>query len=530
MEFKDKNTEKIYKYLKEHSKNSLIHLRTIKSLGQLLKLSPSTVSKKLKVLEEDKLIKVESKGTQGIDIIVNKKVNIEGFLKTNENIIESEEEYAKGLRETVYPTSLYEETNKPKRTSKEQIIHEAIKDPTRKMIEEMNYQVKDLNYPTREVFSLADDPEGYFKAYILSKVYDKLCTIHTDVRQRKFFESMNKAIDDNEDVQYIQSLENKGNYYLKLRDNYKRTQSLKGQFFGTKNFEAFYELYNLSNTLKDFNIIRYMINVFSTISFTFEQGYYDTPIPYPIQFIKDKMIDNYYNYRNKIKESMNKDNRQLSNYTQRMNNEPEYSEDIILQQLKILLMKDYNNLEYDLDTSFSIAIDFDDYKFGIIQQKQRKLLNFYQTFRDTVEDFEDKDKEILDKYVKELIIQEYAPKTITNTYRLAMFPIQRAHMYDTLLTEGHAVVSIGQLRDLGLLHSKTKLLPIDEELSDSEGDIRLGSSYLRAYQDINDYYTIRMFGYFTRVDINIRDIKFILEKYNKTNLIPFNKYGMLSIG
>ena len=36
-----------------------------------------------------------------------------------------------------------------------------------------------------------------------------------------------------------------------------------------------------------------------------------------------------------------------------------------------------------------------------------------------------------------------------------------------------------------------------------------------------------MFGHFTGIDINIRDIKYILEKYDKKDLIPLTQNGML---
>lgn len=523
MGLEDKTAKKVFDYINKNIKQGFININTRKDLAKELDLASSTVSKKLKLLENEGYITIDNKGSKGIDIIIKEEVNIRGFLEEPENIIESENDYAVSLRERIY----HKVENK--RTAKEQVIHDTIKDLKRKNINEMNFRVKGKPFPTKDIFDLSEDPEGYFKTYIISKIYDKLCSIHLQVRSRKYREKIDKAIEDNESQLYINDLRDKKEYYDKQSNNYKRNQTLVGEFFDSNIFKQFYELYKLTLTLKDFDVLRYMINVFSTVSFSFEHGYAKKPIPYPIQFTQEKMIENYYKYRNAIKKGMNKDNRQLSNYTQRMNSEPEYTDDIVLEQLKVLLVKDYKRLPYDMDTAFAIAIDYDDYKFGITQQKQQKLLSFYSQFYKEIENINEEDKKLLDKYVKELIINDYAPKTITNTYRLSMFPLQRAYILDTILTEKHKVLSLKHLKDLGLLYSGTKLFTSDKGLDSPETNIALGASYIQAYKNIVDYQTIRMFGYYTEVDVNIKEVKRILEENNLKGLLPLTKHGMLEI-
>lgn len=523
MGLKDETAQRIYDYIYNNTKLGLFNIRTKKELAKELDLSPTTVSKKLKLLEQEELLKIESKGSKGIDIIIKEKTNIKDFLKTTENIIESDSNYAKQLRDKEYPI----EENK--RTAKEQVIHDSIKDQDRKIIDEMNFRARGKSFPTKDIFDLSKDPEGYFKAYILSKIYDKLCNIHLKVRARKYKEKLEQSIEDNESYLYINDLEEKMNYYYSQSDNYKRTQTLVGGFFNVNSFKHFYELYKLTLTLKDFDVIRYMLNVFSTTSFSFERGYFNKPVPTSNILIQSKMIDNYYKYRKAIKDRMNKDNRQLSNYTQRMNNEPEYMEDVILEQLKILLIKDYQKLPYDIDTAFSIAIDFDDYKFGIRQQRQEKILKFYSLFNDKIKNINETDRKLLDRVIKELIINAYAPKTITKTYRLSMFPLQRAYIFDTIVEREHKVLSLKHLKDLGLLHSGTSFFAIDEGLSNPETDIELGAEYVKARKNVIDYQTIKMFGYYTNIDINMKEVKRVLEENNIKDLLPITKYGMLNI-
>ena len=511
--------QEVLKYLKENSKQRLFTIRTKKLLAEKLNISMTILNSRLKQLEEENKIKVEKK-KQGLDIIINTEVDLQDFLNTNENIIESDSDYAKDLRSRVF----YKKENK--RTPKEQVIFNSIKDKERKVIQEMNFRMRDSRFPTKEVFEVSSDPEKHFKTYLLSKIYDKLCTIHLKVRKRKFKEQTEKAIENNESPEFISSLEAKTNYYAEQVVKYERQQTLNDNFFGSTTYGYFLYLYHLSY---DIDIIKFMINVFSTHSFMFEQGKEDKPVPQPVEFTEPRKIDNYYKYLDAIKNRMNSDNRQLSNYTQRMNSEVEYNEDTILQQLKLLLIKDYHHLTYDINTVFNVAMDLEDYQMGLIEQKQQHLLNYYQTFKEEIKQFEQEDKEKIDRFVKLLIINSYAPKTITNTYRLSMFPLQRMYLIDLILSDQSRALSVEQLRKIGLIQPPNNNFVEIKGLTDTEADIRLGADFINAYNDIIDYNTLRMFGYYTGLDIDMRDIKHILEKYNKKHLIPFTKYGMLNI-
>lgn len=519
-----KNEQRLYDYLLQNSEHKHFKIGTKKELATSIGVSSSTLTKKLDSLQEKELIIVESKqGRNGGLVIVLNQVE-ENTLTKEDNIIQSNKEYAKRLREEYYPTYYYQpKTNIKRRTKVEMIEFNSIKDERKKMFNEMNFRLDKTPYPTKDIFDYSNDPEGYFKAYILAKTYDKLCQVHMRVLKRKALEKADKCEDEKESNFYYTQAKK----YETKETQFSYRQILGNKFFGTPVFNTFYKLYKASLNFSNFNMFKYLTHVFHNVSFFNQAGYNYPIIPQPNYFVSDKYLDSYQKYFNSIKEALNSDNRQLSNYTMRMNFNEEYSNDLVLQQLKVLYLKDYNELEYDLDEVFNVALDVEDYELGFVNEKQVTLMEYKNNVEKETQDFDDYDKEIINKFNKQLIINDYAPKTITNMYRLSMFPMQRAYVLDNFKLDGYKSLNYKQVEEIGLICSNSELKTIETGQTDFETNVRLGKIYIEVSKNTRDYYITRMFGHFTGIDINIRDIKYILEKYNKKDLIPLTQNGML---
>ncbi|MGI4589178.1 hypothetical protein ACR2XM_28520, partial [Klebsiella pneumoniae] len=54
-----------------------------------------------------------------------------------------------------------------------------------------------------------------------------------------------------------------------------------------------------------------------------------------------------------------------------------------------------------------------------------------------------------------------------------------------------------------------------------------GNEYLYMRQHTSTYYILRMFGDYLGYEVNLREVKYIVEKYNLIDKIPLTKEGML---
>ena len=173
---------------------------------------------------------------------------------------------------------------------------------------------------------------------------------------------------------------------------------------------------------------------------------------------------------------------------------------------------------------FRHALDLEEVEFGYIRDvKHLTLLNFSNKVDKALEDFEEQDKEIMNKFVKQLIINEYAPTAFPKTAHVSMFPMQRHHMVSELRYENKSI------KDNALNISLVSNNP-DTELLDKQDLLNLTQvayDYLTMSKYNSNYYVIRMFADFMGYEVNLRDVKRIIEKYSIEDLIPLTKYGML---
>ncbi|MDU5108792.1 winged helix-turn-helix domain-containing protein, partial [Clostridium sp.] len=176
-----KTKRKLLDYLESNSKDNIFTISTKKKIAESVGVSVSTINNNLKKLEEENKIAVATKkGHNGgiVITLIKERFNTEDlveFNKSNDNIIQSAQKYAEDLRDKHFPTYTYQRKENRRRTKQEMAKYKAIKDKNRRIILDMNLELSNMNYPSKEVFNMSYDPEGFYKAYILCKLYDTYC-------------------------------------------------------------------------------------------------------------------------------------------------------------------------------------------------------------------------------------------------------------------------------------------------------------------------------------------------------------------
>ncbi|THA85493.1 hypothetical protein E6A58_11575, partial [Histophilus somni] len=126
------------------------------------------------------------------------------------------------------------------------------------------------------------------------------------------------------------------------------------------------------------------------------------------------------------------------------------------------------------------------------------------------------------KYVKQCIINDYSPTSISPSARLSMFTMQKEHIvYNKQLNKGIKREDLLPL-SLGGIVNKDLLSGMDIQNLEQNGN-----EYLYMRQHTSTYYILRMFGDYLGYEVNLREVKYIVEKYNLIDKIPLTKEGML---
>lgn len=517
---------KLLDYIKDNAKDNLFTVSTKKDIAEALGSTVPTINKHLKVLEEEKEVVVVSKSGRNGGVIITVLDNIHNseefkeFTNSSDDIITSTKQYAEDLRDKHFPTYKYQRKEVRRRTKKEMLEYKAIKDEKRRTILDMNLALSTSPYPTKEIFNMSYDPEGFFKAYILCKLYDQYCISHMYAKYTTHKQLSNDYTLKPEEMTRHSEL---SKYYYQQFVMLLPRNSASEEFFGSRNFNTFYNFYIKVKDRKDFNIFKYIQNVFKNVSFSYENGYYKNPIPAPNYFSSDKYLQSYENYIQGIKKGVNKTNRHLG-AVEGLISSKDYTNNPALTQLQQLYIVGLNNEVHDIEEMFRHALDLEEVEFGYIRDvKHLTLLNFSNKVDKALEDFEEQDKEIMNKFVKQLIINEYAPTAFPKTAHVSMFPMQRHHMVSELRYENKSI------KDKALNISLVSNNP-DTELLDKQDLLNLTQvayDYLTMSKYNSNYYVIRMFADFMGYEVNLRDVKRIIEKYSIEDLIPLTKYGML---
>ncbi|QLF87245.1 hypothetical protein BESEP7_00110 [Staphylococcus phage vB_SepM_BE07] len=521
-----KTKRKLLDYLESNSKDNIFTISTKKKIAESVGVSVSTINNNLKKLEEENKIAVATKkGHNGgiVITLIKERFNTEDlveFNKSNDNIIQSAQKYAEDLRDKHFPTYTYQRKENRRRTKQEMAKYKAIKDKNRRIILDMNLELSNMNYPSKEVFNMSYDPEGFYKAYILCKLYDTYCIAHMNAR-RDFHE---RRIEKN-DLEPYQVKHHKK--YIEFYKNqlvvFLSKNSVSDNFFGSKTFNTFYNFYNKIKDLNNFNVFLYMQNVFNNVSYVYENTNSSINIPMPNYFNSDKYFEQYYKYIDTIKKNVNNTQRHLGD-TELLVDSTIYKNNPALNQLQQMYMSKLNDEIHDIDTMFEKALDLEDLEFGFVRDnKHLTLLNFSDKVDKAIKDMEKEEAKVINKFVKQLIINEYAPTSFSSNVRTSLFPMQRHHIISEL--ELNNIPLKDNLINIGLVSDNADLRNLTKQ--DISNLTSVAYDYLVLSKNSSTYYVLRMFADFMGYEVNIRDVKHILTKYNLEDLIPLTSYGML---
>nr|DAN11127.1 MAG TPA: hypothetical protein [Herelleviridae sp.] len=519
-----KSRRKLMNHIKGNIKEGLFTISTKKELAKAVNLSVSTVNNALKELEQEKrIVVVSKKGHKGglvIALVEHQydKEDLREYNLSDDDLVTSTKKYAQDLKEKHFPDYKYQRKENRRRTKLEMIEYNAVKDKHRKMLLDMNFKLSTMNYPTKEIFYMVDDSEGYYKAYLLCKLYDQYCIAHIKARKEKYEHKMLNAKTKDEKVRYKKFME----FYDSQIPTMVTKNSETKNFFGSRNFNTFYNFYNKVKDIKGFNIFKYMQNVFNVISFKYENGYQKQFIPSPNYFSSEKHLQSYTNYLKGIKRNVNNTQRHIGSDDTRIDSST-YVKNPLVVQLQEMYVLGLNNTLHNVDEMFKNAMDLEELEYGITNDKQLLLLNLVYNVEDKIKDLPEYEKELMTKFVKQLVVNEYAPMSISPITRTAMFMIQREHMRN--------VLEFGK-QTLTNWTSELGIVSFDDGHLTQE--YRNSLEYTMTYYMIlskysTNYYVTRMYSDYMGYEVNMREVEYIIDKYDLERLIPLDKYGMLDI-
>lgn len=186
--------------------------------------NPRTITRYINQLEELGLIKTETKrGMNGGTLVVfnTDMLNFE----PKENPITSDTKQAKEIREQVFPKA---PTKVPKRRyrTKAEIAEARILSEKLKKREDILNDKIEFNVVTRSFFDSFDEPEAYFKGYLISRMYNAYVTIIPYEKYNRL-----KNLDEKKAKQQLRAYESSYNYDV-----------LPRRFVGTPQYKKFVEL------------------------------------------------------------------------------------------------------------------------------------------------------------------------------------------------------------------------------------------------------------------------------------------------
>lgn len=521
-----KTKRQLLDYIKNNSVDRLFTVDTKKEIAKNLDVTVPTINRNLKALEEEEKVVVTSKSGRNGGVIIalveniHKSEEFQEFMNSDGDIITSSQDYAQEMRDKHFPKYKYQRREVRRRTKTEMIEYNAIKDKRRRIILDMNLALSNEPYPTREIFKMSYDPEGFYKAYILCKLYDQYCISHMNAKLHKHTEmSRNREIPIDERKRH----EDLAEFYQTQVVMLMPRNSASDSFFGSRNFNTFYNFYNNIKDKKNFNVFKYMQNVFKNVTFSYENGYYKNPIPAPNYFNSEKYLQSYENYLQGIKKGVGKTNRHLG-AVEGLINSKDYTKNPALTQLQQMYSIGLYNELHDIEEMFKYALDLEEVEFGNIRDvKHLNLLNFSNRVDKSIENIPEPDKEMINKFVKQLIINEYSPTTFPRNAQVSLFPMQKNHMVSEMKFNGEDLND--NLLNIGLVSHNPDTTFIDNQ--DILNITQTAYDYLILSKYNSNYYVVRMFADYMGYEVNLKDIERIIEKYSLKDLIPLTKYGML---
>lgn len=249
-----------------------------KELGELVERDVRTVSRYLNELEEDNVIELRSKrGREGGTIILFNTEKIK--FKTSDKSILTREEEPEDIDEMFnreFPTKPKKEKTRNRRTAEEMVLAKAQKQSRKQKEIELNEaMIFSGGLPDNEWFQKTEDPIGNYKAYLLSRLYNRYAVLITN--------------------KHNQEVEERGDG-VKMKTLDKNFDSLPMDFVGKSQWTVFKKLQKFldENNIKPSS---YFTAIFSRISFLNMVTGKKYNIPYVNTLMSDETYKMYTDYK-----------------------------------------------------------------------------------------------------------------------------------------------------------------------------------------------------------------------------------------
>lgn len=524
-------SEHLLKFLEDNKNNDNKFLISTKSeLAKQYGLSLSTVSKRLTELINNRVIDMISKrGKNGgiiITFLVKPTEDFKTWERKNENIIQSESEYAVNLREQVFPKYIRPLGNgRPRRTKKEMIAYRLAKDEKERTILNMNLECE-VTYPSKRIFEMSPDPEGYFRAYILAKLYDILCYHYMQHAYEYFSEHPEQTQENIEGAKH----------YDKKRNNFLYSDILGKDFFGERRFNTFY---NLQAKLQEWDLtihdFKYIHSVFGNYLYFYEQRRgtskaLGSPVPYINYFHSESTLQQFIKHTSALKRNRSRFG-DVKPIEQRIASTG--AKTLTYQSLKRLYDMGLGAIDYDFDTKFENSLTLDhildiesanvSYDNGNDQLDRNSIA--YTSYNSMVKslpnNMENNEKELMIKFLKQSHILMANNRAFDMLEKAAIFPLQQRAMLEKVKSQE----MFEEYKDVAY----SKVSTIDGTLYDSEleGAYKTGEEIDIMCSQQNWWNILMMYGHYRNMTVNGNEVKRIIDKYELDDDILLDLYGLL---
>ena len=524
-------SEHLLKFLEKNKNNDNKFLVSTKSdLAKQYGLSLSTVSKRLTELINNKVIDMVSKrGKNGgiiITFLVEPNEDFATWERKNENVIQSESEYAINLRERVFPKYIRPLGNgRPRRTKKEMIAYRLAKDEKERTIINMNSECE-VTYPSKKIFEMSPDPQGYFRAYILAKLYDILCYHYMQHAYEYFNEHPEQTPENIEGAKH----------YDKKRNNYLYSDILGKDFFGERRFNTFY---NLQAKLQEWDLtihdFKYIHSVFGNYLYQYEQRRgtskaLGSPVPYINYFHSEGTLQQFIKHTSALKRNRSKFG-DVKPIEQRIASTGAKS--LTYQSLKRLYDMGIDAIDYDFDTKFESSLTLEyildvenaSVKYNNDNEQLDRNSIAFTSYNNMVKslprNMRNDEEELMIKFLKQTHILMANNRSFDMLEKATMFPLQQRAIIDKVKSndkfEDYKDVAYGAVSTIW------------GEIYDSEREVAykngLEIETMRSQQ--NWWNILMMYGHYRNMTVNTNEVKRIMDKYKLEGDILLDLYGLL---
>lgn len=491
------------------------------TLAETLDKDVRTITRYVGEIKKKGLGDVETKrGRNGGTVIVFNK-DVLNFKKTD-NPITSETKEADEIRDLLFPSYKRPEPLRRYRT-KEEITEAKLLAKARKTKEwELNEILGDMPHVTREFFNNFDEPELYYKAYLVSRMYNAYAIIFPRERMLMYAEEGNTKM---------------VNFNKKAIDYAQNWDVMPFKFVGTPEYNVFVDLQRKFDE-KDIDPLGFLTTQFEHTMFLSEhKRARANAIPFLNSMKSDDAMERYLRQERYYSWVRNRYNDRKLSKEKVLYIGAKYP---IIQALRfaykgVTLEADLDHLidEMSLNAStlkpldysmYGLELDANDKRHNEYVNRIDKLTRYYNTvLADLSEsDVSTEDKELITSYLKEQVALYSRKNSLSATQFMLSFPVQILDVKRVVEGNGSDISNyFAYVGNLGKTHIET--------LDQYDAYVNMGELIDFSLDGANTFReTNRMIAHDSNMGLNPWDVGKAIRAYGE-HKIPIDQFGMLDL-